>query len=402
MSARHQPRLFLTVAGGVLALAISQGIGRFAYTPLLPAMQSAAGFGPDVAGYLAAANYAGYLVGAFLVALLPPRWSRTLVLRVSLIVSIVTTAAMALTTSLWAWGVLRTVAGLASAGVLIIACDIVFRRLTGDRRESLKGLPFGGVGAGIAISGAVVAATLARWGWAGGWTTLGLIAALLAPVCWIGLRTPRAAHMTREVRAEPHATTRYSRFPVPLLLAAYFCEGLGYIVSATFLVAIVAGMPALSDLAPYTWIVVGLAACVAAPLWGALASRAGLVGTLIAAHVVQALGIAAPLLGHSLVSVLFSALAFGSTISSISALSLSLGGLLAPEKSGRLIGLLTAVFGIGQILGPIVAGVLAAERGDFDMALMLAASVVMLGALFLALGATQAARQTAAALARPG
>src|SRR5271170_1291864 len=93
-----EPKLLWTVAAGVAALAISQGIGRFAYTPLLPAMEVAGRFGADVAGYLAAANYAGYLVGAFLVALLPRSWSRLLVLRASLVASIATTAGMAATT----------------------------------------------------------------------------------------------------------------------------------------------------------------------------------------------------------------------------------------------------------------------------------------------------------------
>src|SRR4051794_28556628 len=148
----------------MVALAISQGIGRFAYTPLLPAMQAAGGFGADVAGYLAAINYAGYLIGAFVVALLPRRMSR-LVFRVSLVASIATTAAMAVTDSILMWAVLRGISGLVSAGVLVIASDIVFRRLVRDRRETLRGMPFAGVGAGIALSGIVVAATLAPWGW---------------------------------------------------------------------------------------------------------------------------------------------------------------------------------------------------------------------------------------------
>lgn len=387
-----QPKLFWVVAGGVVALAISQGIGRFAYTPLLPAMQVVGGFGADVAGYLAAANYAGYLVGAFLVALLPQSWSRVRTLRASLIASIATTAGMALTSDPWIWAVLRVVAGLASAGVLVLACDIVFRRLTRERRNGLKGLPFAGVGGGIALSGAVVAATLARWGWDGGWAALGGLAALLAPVCWIGLRGPDAEAPTPAEITPAAPSAADIRFPVALLLAAYFCEGLGYIVSGTFLVAIVAAMPGLGALAPYTWIVVGLAAFVAAPLWGAVAGRAGLVATLVAAHLVQVVGIALPVASHSVTSVLLSALAFGSTISSISALTLAFGGILAPNRSGRLIGLLTAVFGIGQIVGPVVAGLLAARHGDFDVALILAASVVAVGALLLILGAVRAAR----------
>jgi len=376
----------------VAALAISQGIGRFAYTPLLPAMQVAGGFGPDVAGYLAAANYAGYLIGAFLVALLPARVMQV-VLRLCLIASVVTTAGMAATTSIWGWAVLRAVAGLVSAGVLVLACDIVFSRVSRERREGLKGWPFAGVGAGIALSGATVAATLAPWGWAGGWAAVGVLAAVLTPISWHGLR---AAPVPSAPLAVPTEATRRGdvvRFSVTLLLVAYFCEGLGYIVSGTFLVAIVAAMPALAAFAPYTWIVVGLSASVAPPLWSAVAARAGLVGTLIAAHFVQAVGVAAPALSQSLGAVLISAVTFGATLSSVSALTLALGGMLAPERSARLIGLLTAVFGIGQILGPVVAGELAARSGDFDTALLLAAGVVAFGAVLLIIGGIKAARR---------
>src|SRR5258708_22168292 len=281
-------------------------------------MQAAGGFGADVAGYLASANYAGYLVGAFLVALLPQRWT-LLVLRLCLIASVAPPAAMAATTSIWAWAVLRAAAGLVSAGVLILASDIVFRRLSRERREALKGLPFGGVGAGIAISGVVVAATLAPWGWAGGWAALGVVAALLTPICWIGLRGPPHVPAPPAAVPPPPRAALAPRVSVGLLPGAYFFEGLRYILSGTFLVAIVAAMPALSNFAPYTWIVVGLAACVAPPLWGALASRAGLVGTLIAAHLVQAVGIAAPALSQRLPSVLFSAVTLGATISRLSA-----------------------------------------------------------------------------------
>src|SRR5947209_16736662 len=67
-----RPGLVHPVAGGVLALAAAMGIGRFAYTPILPAMEAAAHLDTAQAGLLAAANYAGYLVGALLIAVVVP------------------------------------------------------------------------------------------------------------------------------------------------------------------------------------------------------------------------------------------------------------------------------------------------------------------------------------------
>src|SRR5579883_3261588 len=343
------------LAGGIAALAISQGIGRFAYTPLLPYMQQALRFGPDVAGYLAAANYAGYLVGALAAALVPPRAPRTGILRLNLIACIASVAAMGLTTSLWVWAALRAIAGITSAGL-------------------------------------VVTLAVQPWGWDGTWLAVGAVAAVLAPLCWVGLQPPS------EAAAAPHAPAHAAPaasagFPVWLLLLAYFCEGLGYIVTGTFLVAIVASMPHLAAHAPQTWIVAGLAGVLAAPLWSLLAGRIGLAGALVVGHFVQAAGIVLPVLSHSLAAVLLSALAFGGTFTSISGLSLAFGGQLMPKHSARLIGVLTASFGIGQVLGPIAAGELAARHGDFDTALLLAGGVVAFGAVLLIMGTVHAARR---------
>jgi predicted MFS family arabinose efflux permease len=392
MRARDQ-NLGWLLAGGITALAISQGIGRFAYTPLLPFMQRALHFGPDVAGYLAAANYAGYMIGALAAAAVPSHWPRTTVLRVNLIACIVSVLAMALTTSLWVLAVWRGIAGLTSAFVLVLGSDFVFMTLARVGRTSLKALLFGGVGAGVALSGAIVAAVVGPWGWDGGWAAIGVAAVLLAPICWVGLKEPDHASAAHASTPKKSSSGTASGFPMSMLLAAYLCEGLGYIVSGTFLVAIVASIPALSALAPQTWIVVGLAGVAAAPLWTAIASRIGLAWALIAAYVVQAISIVLPAASHSLAAVLLAALLFGGTFTVIAGLALGIAGQIAPRHSARLMGLLTAVFGIGQVLGPIIAGTLAARSGDFRLSLVLAAGAVAFGAMLLMMGALYAARR---------
>jgi len=138
--------------GGILALAAAMGIGRFAYTPLLPAMQQAAGLDPTQAGLLAAANYAGYLVGALLAAFAVPAAGRTRILLVSAVGVAATTAMMATTTDLAAWSVVRFIAGLASAGVLVLASGLVLDDLRRQGRASLSSWLFSGVGLAIACS----------------------------------------------------------------------------------------------------------------------------------------------------------------------------------------------------------------------------------------------------------
>ena len=367
------------------ALAIAMGVGRFAYTPLLPSLQQAAGIGNDAAGLLASVNYVGYLAGALGVVALPPHWSRVTTLRAALIASIASTAMMALAPSMWLWAASRLIAGVASAGVLVLSADIVVRNLALRRRPALIGVHFAGVGLGVAMTGIVTALLGQRLGWAGGWIVLSLACVGLAPVCWRWLvlpgQEPSAAGATGVAAAQAPST-----FPFWILALAYFCEGAGYIVTGTFLVAIVKALPGLDALAPHFWTAVGLAAAPSAILWSRVGQRIGLLPALFLSHVVQAVGVVLPVLSAHPAAVLISALLFGSTFVGITALVVAFAGRNAAANPARAIAVLTVTFSIGQIIGPIVAGVLAESGRGFALALVLASATIMFGALLLLLG----------------
>src|SRR5829696_4067693 len=216
---------FLPLIGGILALAAAMGIGRFAYTPLLPAMQEAAGLDPTQAGLLAAANYAGYLAGALLVAVAVPASARTQTLVMAAITVAVTSALMAVTTNLAAWSVVRFVAGLASAGVLVLATGLVLDDLRRQGRASLSGWLFSGVGLGIVVSGVVVRLTGETLGWRGDWLLLALLATAAIYPCWRWL--PRAVSENAPAATSSPATGRDQTIGTAhvLLFAAYFLEG---------------------------------------------------------------------------------------------------------------------------------------------------------------------------------
>ena len=336
---RPCPPHLLPLLGGILALAAAMGIGRFAYTPLLPAMQKAAGLDPTQAGLLAAANYAGYLVGALLAAVAVPASARIRILLVSAIAVAATTALMAVTTDLAAWSVVRFAAGLASAGVLVLATGLVLDDLRRQGRASMSGWLFSGFGLGIVVSGVVVRLTGETLGWRGDWFLLALIATAAIYPCWRWL--PRAVRESAPSATLPPApappVSRVHALPIAhvLLFAAYFLEGIGYIVTGTFLVAIVDGTPGLQGIGADVWIVVGLAVIPSAVLWAALAGRTGYARALAGAYVLQAVGIALPIAGGA-GAAFASAVLFGGTFAGIAALTLTLGGHLAPSRSARL------------------------------------------------------------------
>jgi predicted MFS family arabinose efflux permease len=378
---RERRDLLRLLLGGSAALAVAMGIGRFAYTPILPAMQVAGRLDPARAGLLASANYAGYLTGALAVAACPLGAARGRVLLVCLAMVVATTALMAGTTSIAAWGAIRFLAGLSSAGVFVLVSQAILGALHRRERTSLVGWLYSGVGVGIALSAVVVRVAGGALGWRGEWLVLALLAAVMAAPAWRWLPLADAG-------AAPPVPVRPSHCHaagplLTLLTLAYLLEGTGYIVMGTFLVAIVERMRGLSGFGPSVWVVVGLAAAPSTVLWAALASRVGYTPALMLAYSVQACGIALPLLGGAVATVA-SALLFGGTFMGISALTLTLGGRIAPLGLAGSTVLLTVAFGLGQIIGPVFAGLVASRTHGFSLAVASASVIVLLGGGLLA------------------
>ncbi|MGR0184716.1 YbfB/YjiJ family MFS transporter [Azospirillum aestuarii] len=384
--------------GGVLVLVISMGVGRFAFTPILPAMQAATGLGTDAAGLLASLNYLGYFLGALGAGLVPHGAMRTAVFRTALIASVTSTAGMGFTEGMTGWAVLRFVSGLASAGMFILGIAMTLDALARAGREAWTGWLYTGVGIGIASSGLFVAVMGDRLGWRGDWLWLGLACLGFGTLSWLWVTDPpREPRHTAAAPSSVRISTPPSA-PMILLTLAYFLEGAGYIVTGTFLVAILKTMPETAQLGAAAWMVTGLAAMPSGIVWAAAGRRLGLWRALILAHVVQAVGILLPITG-SPAAALLSAVLFGGTFVGIVTLSFTLGRHLSGGASARVIGALTAVYGLGQIIGPVPAGLVVARTGSFDSALLGAAAAVLAGALLLAAGAWMAGRRDPAAVA---
>lgn len=384
-----------TLAGGIIILAVAIGISRFAYTPLLPLMQRDIGFGDDFAGLLASANYAGYLAGALWAAWTSKRSRRLARLRMHLALTIASTLGMGLTLHPGTWMALRFLSGATSALVFVLASGIVLEALADRRRASWSGWLYSGVGAGIALSAVLVPALGELGGWRYGWLGLGSVSMILALAAW--RMVPGEPLNVRANAIKQSSVTPGSTDMLPWLTLAYGFEGLGYIVTGTFLVSWLQRSSDLSYVGFLAWLVVGLAAIPSCVLWMRTGLRLGLTRTLILAHLVQAVGILIPLFAPSVWGALAGGVFFGGTFLGITALTLVLGRTLAPERSDWVISILTAAFSAGQMLGPVIAGTLADHTRSFTLPLSGAAAIVALGALFLIIGLVR----TRGAVARP-
>lgn len=382
--------------GGTLALALAMGIGRFAYTPLLPMMQAAADLDDGAAGLIASVNFLGYFLGALLTGGVAGRPWCLAAFRVSLAGSVATTLAMAAGDGFLFWLTIRFLSGVASAGVLVLGSAMVLARLAAAGQGALSGLLFAGIGVGIAFSGALVM-VLPHVGndWRLGWLVLGGVAAALAIPGWRWVAEAPAARLGSAGPAAAAAVPTPSagrRTVLLALMAAYFLEGAGYVVTATFLVSALARDSGLAGISAAAWILVGLSAAPSAVLWVALGERRGALSALVVAHFVQAVAIALPALMPSVATAILGAVLFGGTMLGIVALTLSFGRRLAGGDR-RTVGTLTASFAVGQILGPWPAGAVGAATGSFDLALLAAAVAVAAGGGLLAMAGAMVRRR---------
>ena len=380
-TARPELAALKVLVGGILGMVVAMGIGRFVFTPILPLMQRDLGMTNSVAGWLAGLNYLGYLLGAVICSILPVILRCRLLTGGSLLVSIATTLCMGATLSIPWWGLMRFAGGFASAVLFIVITAEVGETLSRRGYGHWLGSLYGGVGLGIAVSGLVVPPLDEIGGWDTAWYGTGLLAALLAAAgVWLGRRRELLEPITIDPRRKtvPLASVR-------LLALGYFFEGLGYIVTATFLVAIIALTPGLEDFAPYSWVAVGLAAVPTTIIWPWLGRRFGNRKALLAAYTLQTAGILVSIGAESVLAVLFAAVSFGGTFLGIVALTLTEGTLRLPGDGRRAAAFLTASFGVGQVLGPVFAGVLADLQEGFAVPLLLASVCVALAGLCVAM-----------------
>jgi len=363
--------------GGILGMVVAMGIGRFIFTPILPLMQRDLGMTNSVAGWLAGLNYLGYLGGAIVCSVTPGLLRSRLITGGSLLVSIATTLFMGATLSVHWWGLMRFAGGFASAVLFIVITAEVGETLSRRGYGHWLGTLYGGIGLGIAISGLIVPPLDKFGGWDGAWYGAGILAAILAVA---GVLLGRRRELVKPITID-ESRSSVSLSSVRLLAVGYFFEGLGYIVTATFLVAIISLTPGLEDFAPYSWVAVGLAAVPSTIFWPYLGRRIGNRKALLGAYALQAAGILVSVWAESMTTVLFAAVSFGGTFLGIVALTLTEGNLRMPGDGRRAAAFLTASFGIGQMLGPVLAGVLADIQEGFAIPLLLASVCVAIAGL---------------------
>ena len=384
------------LCAGVFSLILVLGVARFAYTPLLPLMQRQAGLGVAEAGWLAAINYAGYLSGALLAAMISDLVLKDRLYRIGMFVAVVSTVMMGLSTDSTVWAVSRFVAGLSSAAGMLFGTGLILNWLIRHDHRSELGIHFAGIGLGISGCAAAVA-LMSQWlDWREQWFVFTAIGCVLLVPALRWLPPPDRSAVTKTGQPMPDAPP--SPLFMRIFMLAYFCTGVGYVVSATFIVAIIDHLPGLAGRGTLVFLAIGLAAAPACIVWDLIARRTGDLNALIVAGVLQIAGILLPVAANGLPAALAGAVLFGGTFIGMVSLVLTMAGRYYPTRPAKMMGKMTISYGIAQIGAPALTGWLAATFGSYAAGLYLAAAAMVVGvALLVMLKAVE--RRDAAALA---
>ena len=365
---------------------VAIGLARFAYALLLPPMRADLDWSYSQAGAMNATNAAGYLAGAIFTARLAARHGERTVYLVGLFgtaFSLIGCGAGEGFTTLLA---LRAAAGFFGALAFVAGATLATAAGAGasaERQGLTVSIYFAGAGAGVVLSSVIVPLALmdGASGWRWGWLGFGAVSLLAGLVSLPAVRH-RPPRSTVRVASRP-ATARVSLVAAAI---AYALFGAGYIAYMTFVIAFLR----TEHFAPLTvstfWTVLGLASVATGFGWGYVLAR--LPGGWPLAVVLAMLGIGAlmPLMNEGGAIAFLSAVLFGgSQMAAPAAVTVLVRKAHPPATWTREIGWLTVLFGIGQCIGPLLAGALSDTPSGVRLGLLVSVAILALAAVIAAL-----------------
>ncbi len=361
---------------GLASLAIAMGIGRFAFTPLLPLMQDDGLASIADGGVLASVHFVGYWLGAVFAARLP--FSPKTTLRFSLVVIGACTLGMGLVDSFPIWLGLRWLAGVCSAFTLVVVSSALIKHLASVGQTEKQGWVFAGVGAGIAIAGLGTLAIMAgQVSSSAGWQIFGAVTLVAAIVVCLSLG-PEVTGIRHSVRKD---STQRSPF-VWRLVIAYGAAGMGYIIPATYLPVMARDAIPSPLIFGWAWPVFGAAALLSTILASGLHKRYSNRQIWIASQIVMAAGLLLPVVHQHIVTIVIAGICVGGTFMIITMMGMKeVHRIIPAEDAVRHIAVMTAAFASGQMIGPVFAGSLYDVTQSFSPSLVLTSVVLIATAI---------------------
>ncbi len=353
-------------AAGLCATLIGNGLGRFAYTPLVPALIAAGWFTPPQTYYLQAANFAGYLAGALLYRPLTKRFPQTTILRSMMLFAGAALLACALPLSFWWFTFWRTASGLAGAVLLVVAPAAVLPHVPSRNAGFAGGAIFAGVAIGIVGSGTIVPLLL-RLGLMETWIALGLCALFLTLIAWNGWPENDGDGAARVGRDRPVFPAPPADVSLITLYIEYALAAVALVPHMVFLVDFVArGLGKGIEIGALYWILFGFSAIGGSLFMGWLGDRVGFRLALRLVFAIETAAVLLPAIRPTALPLLLSTAIVGAFVTGSSTLAIGrIQEIMRGKPQGMSWSIATIAFALGQAIAAYVFSWLFAATSDY-------------------------------------
>ena len=374
LTTNSQVRLALV---GIGVVAITGGLGRFAYTPIIPYMQTTLNISSADIGLLASSNYLGYLIGSIIPLVYSFANKQRLTLYLSVFVSIITLGLMGATEEFYIFSLLRFFQGISGAIGLVIATNLIFSQITDTGRVDLRLAHISGFGVGMFLSAiAIWICSMFELQWNYQWFVIAILCLILTiPIIFSPLEKGS------ESSIDPSSHSNRLSLGFVGISVGYFFFGFGYIIFGTFIAALAVNTPALENIQHASWIVVGLSAMPAIFVWQAISRFTGNHISLALSCFTCSAGILTLYFFDGVGASLFACLAYGIGVIGIVGLVLMEGKIRHSGSIKFAVAFLTTTFSIGQITGPYISGLMIDFFGDYENAMLLSGCSLLMAGL---------------------
>lgn len=391
---------WIIMVTGTLCIFACLGLGRFSLGMLLPSMGEALDLSYSQMGFISTANFIGYLAAVLVSGKIMGRIGGRKIISLALLLVGISMMLISRADSMGAIAVLYIITGMGSAMANVPIMALISIWFAGHKRGRAAGFVVIGSGFAIILCGRLIPFinNLNSNGWRLNWLILGSIVVLCALICSLvlrnnpkdlGLRPVGADVQTKNSRTMPEPCDDLSmRSRIILHCAAiYFLFGFTYVIYVTFVVtSMIEDRGYGESVAGIFWSCIGLLSLISGPIPGAFSDRFGRKAALITVFAIQATAYLLVALSLPSVFLFLSIGCFGIVAWSVpSIISAMVADYASQRRVAAIFGFVTFIFGIGQISGPYLAGLLAEHTGSFSASFFLAFTLALTALLFSAL-----------------
>lgn len=382
--------LWIVIVGILVAMA-ALGFGRFSLGMILPAMGKGLGLSYSEMGFVGTGNFIGYLLAVFVCGRLYSRFGARKLIAAGLFACAVSMAAVSRATGFSQVLVAYIITGFGSGLANVTIMALVSTWFKRSHRGRAAGFIVSGIGLGLVLTGWLIPRVNRLYGaegWRYNWLLLSLAVLVVALIATIFIKNNPAENGLAPLGKDPPANEGSEfafqivepRKIVATLGLIYFFYGFSYPIYATFLVTTLVKEVGLTEAsAGNFWMWVGVFSVFSGPLFGSVSDRVGRKTGLALVYTIQSVAYLLIAFQSNIYMVGLSVFLFGITAWAIPGImAAAVGDYMGPVKAALAFGTVTLIFGVGQIVGPATAGMLADISGGFSAGYLLAAAMALI------------------------